>query len=206
MKTYSQIADELGTDVEALHIIVSREISPLVPAGKQGRLVIFEDEIVEQFKQWWAENEIYHSSNTPKGEAFDEAAARAYLSGEAEPMPLTTLQYYRRRYGKLWPDFYQKGATKGRPRAMYLRSSLDEFKSWVEAGKPELRIVSLTLGGQFDVMARFEDGVTVGLTGARVDVSPASLSGVEREEYIRTTRIMSRRKLRNMRRRKKKSE
>lgn len=197
MWTYKDIAAELNTTVEGLHTLVSKGISPLEAAGTEGRTKMFSNENVEEFIGWWNENEVYRSLPTaPPGEAFDEKGMLVYLG-----IPATTRQYYRRRYGRLYPDYYLRGERSGRPRAMYLRESLDKFKVWIAAGKPELRITSLSLDGPFGIFARFEDGVTVAIKGGKCTISPQNVLGREQEEqYIRLVREKARRKLRTKRR------
>lgn len=172
--TYEEIADILQTTVDALYMLSSRKISPLIPTRKSGREVLFSGETVKKFIEWWERNEIFRSSAPPDNEqSFDEREALVYLGDESGPMPATTRLYYRRRYGKLYPDFYQKSDTRGRPRAMYTQSSLDAFKKWLAAGKPEMKVKSITtIDGKLDYMVVFSDGVTLGIKGQNASITP----------------------------------
>lgn len=202
MYTYQDIAKQLDTTTGALHIIASKKISPLVPSGRDGRKLLFSQETVDAFKVWWRENEIYRSAHEhPEGEVFDIDAALAYLADTDGPMPLTTMQHVRRRFNKLWPDFYQKHPIRGRPRAMYYKKTLDEYKTWVAAGQPELRIASMVFDEPgFEVMAVFEDGVTVGIDQNGVASVSPKMPSEKTEPYVSQVRMVAQRKLRTHRR------
>lgn len=205
MYTYKDIADMLGTTTAALHIMASKNISPLVPSGQQGRKKLFSEETVAAFKKWWEENEIYRAATErPQGETFDITAALAYLGDGDGPMPLTTMQHIRRRFNRLYPDYYEKHEIKGRPRAMYFKKTLDDYKAWVEAGRPEIRIQSMATDEPgFELWARFEDGVTVGLdSNGKSSISPLMADDAAKP-YVDQVRAIARRKLRTKRRKSK---
>ncbi len=73
--------------------------------------------------------------------------------------------YYRRRYGKLLPSFFQR-IGQSRPQARFLVREVEEFERWLAAGKPEdadLHIADVAQVPGTDLVVRYKNGIGVAI-------------------------------------------
>lgn len=184
--TYDDLAHLLQTSKEVLYSVASKHPEIFRPDDTEGGLYYFTAESVERIKEWWSR----HSQFRVKPPPTDEPAYTAKQLKSEFAIPFSTVQHYRREYQMLYPDFYAPNPSgRGRPVAMYLESTIAEFKAWIEAGRPEtpyMRVRMVTLNqGLFDAIVQFRDGTTVGLIDDEWTISPPPEQEDEAGHYIR---------------------
>jgi hypothetical protein len=184
--SYEELATLLHTNRDMLYGLASKHADVFKPDRTVGTAYYFTPESVARIQAWWDE----HSRFRAKPRSSDEPAYTVEELTEKFDLPFTTIQYYRRRYGMLYPDLYAPNPKgRGRPLALYLQSTIEEWQRWVEAGRPEpgyMRVKSVTLNqGRFDAIVWFGDGTTAGLLGEDWRISPPPDSAEMAEHYIR---------------------
>ena len=180
--TYEELAEMFSTKKETLYALSAQL---LTPATTVKGIHYFDQPTVDRLTEWWEENSRFRADPNPPDEP-------AYTTEDLDKMEIKTskIQYYRRRYGRLFPDFYVNNPKgRGRPIAMYLKSSIDEFQAWIDAERPEdpsTRIKDVQYNqGKYDVMVYFGDGTVLAKIGDDWRMSPPANDHALAQKYIK---------------------
>lgn len=185
--TYDDLATLLQTSKDVLYGMASKHPDVFTADEMNGNQYLFGPERVTLIQAWWEE---HNSRFRVKARPTDEPAYTVTELEEKFDIPFPTIQYYRRRYGMLYPDYYAPNPNgRGRPIALYAQSTIEEWKNWVEAGRPEpsyMRVKSVVLNqGYFDATVWFGDGTMLGLRGDVWKFSPPPNDPEMAANYIR---------------------
>ena len=185
--TYEQLAESLQASRDTVYGVASRNAEIFKPDEIVGTQYYFSPDSVARIRAWWEDHSRFRAK--PRTNDTEPAYTVEELK-ERLNIPFTTVQYYRRRYGMLYPDYYTPNPTgRGRPVAMYRQSTIDEWRRWVEDGRPEpgyMRVKSVALNqGLFDATVLFGDGTMAGLRGDEWRISPPPDDETMAAEYIK---------------------
>ncbi len=94
--------------------------------------------------------------------------------------------YYRRRYGKLLPSFFQR-IGQSRPQARFLVREVEEFERWLAAGKPEdadLHIADTAQVPGTDAVVRYKNGISVAIINEDEERVTPEMPDADAQKYI----------------------
>jgi len=98
--------------------------------------------------------------------------------------------YYRRRYNKLLPSFFQR-IGQSRPQARFLVREVEEFEQWLAAGKPEdadLHIADVAQVPGTDLVVRYKNGISVAIINEDEERVTPEMTDADAEKYITRAR------------------
>ena len=186
--TYEQVADELGIPYAAFRQAVAKFklAQPCFrPTAKLGRRTFFSPQQVAEIQGFMGDRSFSLAPDAPAPSlALDEVIVRLNLTKSG-------VWYYRRRHGKLFPDFFLRTGEQARPQARFLVSQIDEFEAWLAAGKPEdtdLHIADVSQPPGTDLLVRFKNGVIVALLSDEEQRVAPEMAAEEAEKYVRRAR------------------
>lgn len=186
--TYEQAADDLGIPYTAFRQAVAKfsdSNAAFRPSGKLGRRTMFHRNQIDEMRAFMESRSF---SLSP-----DQAEPSLDLAQLTERLQITKagVWYYRRRYGKLFPSFYQR-IGQARPQARFALRDVEAFEQWLAAGKPEdeeTKIADVSCPPGADLMVTYKNGVTVALINDEEHRITPEMSEEAAMKYVERARM-----------------
>ena len=187
--TYEQSADALGIPYAAFRQAVAKfgGDNPIFrPRGKLGRRTMFERPQIDEMRAFMEERSFSTSNSNEISEpSLDLAQLMERLN-----LAKAGVWYYRRRYGKLLPSFFQR-IGQSRPQARFLVREVDEFERWLAAGKPEdadLHIADVAQVPGTDLVVRYKNGISIAIINEDEARVTPEMADADAEKYVARAR------------------
>ena len=187
--TYEAAADALGIPYAAFRQAVAKfgDGNPSFrPRGKLGRRTMFERPQIDEMRAFIEERSFSTSNSNEISEPSLDLAQLMERLGLAK----AGVWYYRRRYGKLLPSFFQR-IGQSRPQARFLVREVEEFEHWLAAGKPEdadLHIADVAQVPGTDLVVRYKNGISVAIINEDEERVTPEMADADAEKYITRAR------------------
>ena len=187
--TYEAAADALGIPYAAFRQAVAKfgDGNPSFrPRGKLGRRTMFERPQINEMKAFMEERSFSTSNSNEISEpSLDLAQLMERLN-----LAKAGVWYYRRRYGKLLPSFFQR-IGQSRPQARFLVREVEEFERWLAAGKPEdadLHIADVAQVPVTDLVVRYKNGISIAIINEDEARVTPEMADADAEKYVARAR------------------
>jgi len=186
--TYEAAADALGIPYAAFRQAVAKfggDNPSFRPRVKLGRRTMFERSQIDEMRRFMEERSFSTSNNEPPKPSLDLDQLMERLG-----LAKAGVWYYRRRYGKLLPSFFQR-IGQSRPQARFLVSEVEEFERWLAAGKPEdtdLHIADTAQVPGTDAVVRYKNGISVAIINEDEARVTPEMADADAEKYITRAR------------------
>lgn len=187
--TYEAAADALGIPYAAFRQAVAKfgdDNPSFRPRGKLGRRTMFERAQIDEMRAFMEERSFSTSNSNEISEPSLDLAQLMERLGLAK----AGVWYYRRRYGKLLPSFFQR-IGQSRPQARFLVREVEEFEQWLAAGKPEdadLHIADVAQVPGTDLVVRYKNGISVAIINEDEARVTPEMTDADAEKYITRAR------------------
>jgi len=182
--TYEATAETLGIPYAAFRQAVAKfggDNPSFRPRGKLGRRTMFERSQIDEMRRFMEERSFSTSNNEPPKPSLDLDQLMERLG-----LAKAGVWYYRRRYGKLLPSFFQR-IGQSRPQARFLVSEVEEFERWLAAGKPEdtdLHIADTAQVPGTDAVVRYKNGISVAIINEDEERVTPEMTDADAQKYI----------------------
>ncbi len=187
--TYEAAADALGVPYAAFRQAVAKfggDNPSFRPRGKLGRRTMFERPQIDEMRAFMEERSFSTSNSNEISEpSLDLAQLMERLN-----LAKAGVWYYRRRYGKLLPSFFQR-IGQSRPQARFLVREVEEFERWLAAGKPEdadLHIADVAQVPGTDLVVRYKNGISIAIINEDEARVTPEMADADAEKYIARAR------------------
>ena len=187
--TYEAAADALGIPYAAFRQAVAKfgGDNPIFrPRGKLGRRTMFERPQIDDMRAFMEERSF---STSNSNEISEPSLDLAQLMDRLR-LAKAGVWYYRRRYGKLLPSFFQR-IGQSRPQARFLVREVEEFERWLAAGKPEdadLHIADVAQVPGTDLVVRYKNGISIALINEDEARVTPEMANADAEKYVARAR------------------
>ena len=187
--TYEAAADALGIPYAAFRQAVAKfgGDNPIFrPRGKLGRRTMFERPQIDDMRAFMEERSF---STSNSNEISEPSLDLAQLMDRLR-LAKAGVWYYRRRYGKLLPSFFQR-IGQSRPQARFLVREVEEFERWLAAGKPEdadLHIADVAQVPGTDLVVRYKNGISVAIINEDEARVTPEMANADAEKYVARAR------------------
>ncbi len=187
--TYEAAADALGIPYAAFRQAVAKfgGDNPIFrPRGKLGRRTMFERPQIDEMRAFMEERSFSTSNSNEISKPSLDLAQLMERLGLAK----AGVWYYRRRYGKLLPSFFQR-IGQSRPQARFLVREVEEFERWLAAGKPEdadLHIADVAQVPGTDLVVRYKNGISIAIINEDEARVTPEMADADAEKYITRAR------------------